>query len=58
MFHALIEERAGKESLLSISRAWILNEMVWYGSAAICASITVYSDQRLDRYVKFLRAGP
>lgn len=24
---------------LSISRAWILNEMVWYGSAAICDEV-------------------
>lgn len=25
-----------RRNALSISRAWILNEMVWYGSAAIC----------------------
>lgn len=30
-------EEEGTEDALSISRAWILNEMVWYGSAAICA---------------------
>jgi hypothetical protein len=43
-----LDTRAGKESLLSISRAWILNEMVWYGSAAICAARDPHNpDQRL-----------